>query len=77
MKKKQQTRRGRPPGSTGKARGAVLQFRVSDQENAGFGQAAELAGLTVSAWARERLRQMCRRELEEHGRIVPFLASHG
>jgi hypothetical protein len=65
--------RGRPPGSTGKAKTELLQLRVDQLEKQGFAEAAELAGIGVSAWARERLRQICRKELEQHGRKAPFL----
>ena len=71
MKKKQ---RGRPRGSTGRAKTGFIHLRVGEQEQQGFTEAAELAGLALSAWARERLRAVCRRELEENGRSVPFLS---
>ena len=36
------------------------------------------AGLALSAWVRERLRRVARKELQESGRAVPFLeTSHG
>jgi hypothetical protein len=38
-----------------------------------FRVAADLAGLALSAWVRERLRLAARRELEEAGKSVPFL----
>ena len=69
MKKK----KGRPRGATGKAKSDLIQLRVDTLEKEGFSQAAELAGIGISAWARERLRQICRRELESHGKAVPFL----
>jgi hypothetical protein len=67
-------KRGRPRGTSGKAKTGLLQLRVDTLEKQGFVQAAELAGIGISAWARERLRQVCRRELEEHGYAVPFLS---
>ena len=65
---------GRPLGSTGKAKGKLLQVRVDELEQLGFAKAAELAGIGLSAWARERLRIVCRRELEQNGQQVPFLS---
>jgi hypothetical protein len=72
MKTKQ--KRGRPRGATGKAKTDLLQIRVDSLERQGFTQAADLAGIGISAWARERLRQVCRRELTDHGVAVPFLS---
>ena len=65
---------GRPEGSTGKARDELIQMRVNAVEKQGFSNAAQLSGLTVSAWARERLRCICREELETAGQNVPFLS---
>jgi hypothetical protein len=70
-------RRGRPSGSTGKARSELLQIRVDALEKEAFEEAARFAGLTASGWARARLRTICRKELEQQGRSVPFLPSGG
>lgn len=51
----------------------LLQIRVQATEKEAFTKAAELAGLGVSAWARERLRRDARKELEEAGQQVPFM----
>jgi hypothetical protein len=68
-------KRGRPRGTvTGNAKAGVLHVRVDDLERDGFAEAARLAGLTTSAWARERLREVCRTELAKHGRKPQFLA---
>jgi hypothetical protein len=67
--------RGRPAGATGKAKQGFIHVRVDELEQEGFAEAAALAGLTVSAWARERLRQVCRKELQKNGKVVPFLPS--
>lgn len=56
-------------------RGQVLQIRLTEDEKQGFQQAAQLAGLPLSAWTRERLRLAAIRELESAGRKVPFAAS--
>jgi hypothetical protein len=67
-------KRGRPPGSTGKAKNDLLQLRVDELEKEAFQRAADLAGIGISAWARERLRQVCKRELESNGEKAPFLS---
>jgi hypothetical protein len=51
----------------------VLQLRLSDAEKAGFQTAAALGGISLSAWARERLRLAAIRELESAGQKVPFV----
>jgi hypothetical protein len=61
----------RKPADERKA--AVTQIRLLAVEKAGFEEAAELAGLSLSAWMRERLRTVARRELEEHGQRAIFL----
>ena len=55
-------------------RNKVIQIRLSDHEKRGFELAAERAGLSVSGWARERLRLASLRDLEGAGINVPFLA---
>jgi len=50
-----------------------LQLRVTDPEKEGFDAAAELAGLSLAAWVRERLRLAARKELAGAGESVPFL----
>lgn len=58
-----------------KARGRVerIGIRVEPDEKEAFEQAADLAGVPVSAWIRERLRRVARRELEDANREIPFL----
>src|SRR5262245_57764724 len=68
-------KRGRPIGSTAKAKGALMQFRADSLEKQAFYEAAALSGLTVSAWIRERLRRICQGELQAARRPVPFLDS--
>lgn len=60
-----------------KAKSQTLQIRLSQAEKDGFEQAAELAGIPVSSWVRERLRLSAIRELESAGRQVPFVAPLG
>jgi len=56
-----------------KAKSETLQIRLSTAEKDGFEQAAELAGIPISSWVRERLRLASIRELESAGRRVPFI----
>lgn len=50
-----------------------LNIRVAQAEKAAFDMAAEIAGIPLSAWMRERLRSACRKELIEAGLQVPFI----
>jgi hypothetical protein len=65
--------RGRPPKKKDAAKTRYLQVRVTDPEKAAFDAAADLAGLDMSAWVRERLRLAAREELEGYGKPVSFL----
>ena len=53
----------------------VVQFRMSDKEKEGFQCAAELAGISLSSWIRERLRSAAIRDLESAGQKIPFIDS--
>ena len=55
------------------AKAQVLQIRLTDNEKHGFQAAAELAGLPLSSWVRERLRLAAIRDLESAGRKIPFI----
>ncbi len=52
-----------------------VQFlmRLSKAEKDGFKMAAEIAGVGLSAWARQRLRSAATGELERAGMRAPFL----
>lgn len=50
----------------------TMRIRLDDAEREGFEKAAAISGITLSAWARERLRGAARRELTELGEQVPF-----
>ena len=73
MKTTKKTRRGRPPKGSGKIKSIRLDMRIHPAEKDGFRLAAELSGLELSAWIRERLRKVAREELEQAGQPVPFL----
>jgi uncharacterized protein (DUF1778 family) len=70
-------KRGRPPGATGKAKAQTVQIRMSDAEKLAFETAADLSGLSLSSWVRERLRRNAKAELEEARKPVPFLETPG
>jgi len=50
-----------------------LELRVKASEKQAFKAAADLAGISMAAWARERLRRATIRELEEASVRVAFL----
>jgi uncharacterized protein (DUF1778 family) len=52
-----------------------IELRVQFDEKDAFKEAAQLAGIPLSAWIRERLRRAARIELEEAGLKVPFVQS--
>lgn len=66
-------RRGRPPKKANQRKADYLDIRLGPTEKQAFKDAAELAGLDLSAWVRERLRGCSRKELESAGQIVAFL----
>ena len=51
----------------------LLEVRLQTTEKQAFKESAELAGLSMSAWIRERLRKVAKKELEEVGKKVAFL----
>ena len=51
----------------------TLQIRLQDAEKEAFERAAELAGISLSSWVRERLRAAAIRELEGIGQTAPFI----
>jgi antitoxin component of RelBE/YafQ-DinJ toxin-antitoxin module len=54
------------------ARSELLKVRIDGPEKQAFQEAADLAGIPVSAWVRERLRRAARIELMEAGRRSPL-----
>jgi hypothetical protein len=56
-----------------KKRANTLDVRLTAEEKQGFGMCAEIAGISLSDWVRERLRLSAIRELEGAGRKVPFI----
>jgi hypothetical protein len=70
MKKRQ---RGRPPKEAEHLRNEALLVRVETTEKKAFRDAAELAGVPLSTWVRERLRQVAVKELENAAQPIAFL----
>jgi hypothetical protein len=66
-------RPGRPKKSAASTQSEALPLRVQPSEKASFQQCADLAGVSLSSWVRERLRLAAIRELESAGRKVPFV----
>jgi hypothetical protein len=54
-------------------KGAYLEVRLEPVEKQAFRDAANAAGLPLSAWVRERLRRVARKELEEIGQPIAFM----
>lgn len=50
-----------------------IKVRLTADEKRAFEEAAEISGISVSAWMRERLRRAAVRELEEASRPIPFI----
>src|SRR5262249_39454894 len=68
-----QTRRGRLPKSPDKRKDQAFLLRMELAEKSAFAEAAELSGIPLASWMRERLRRAASIELEEAGRPVTFL----
>lgn len=56
------------------AKSERFHLRLSLEEKDAFSIAADLAGIPLSAWVRERLRLAAIRDLEGAGRSVPFVS---
>lgn len=67
-------KRGRPKNPKQSVKKHVLQIRLLEQEKRAFDEAARLSGLSLSSWARERLRTRARRELKAAGKKIPFIS---
>ena len=59
--------------ATDNRRSDSLLIRLQPSEKESFQQCADLSGVALSSWIRERLRFAAIRELESAGRKVPFL----
>lgn len=66
-------KRGAPAKAEEERKTALTQIRLLSAEKEGFEEAARHAGLSLSAWMRERLRTIARKELENYGEVPSFL----
>jgi hypothetical protein len=66
-------KRGRPPKEADQLKDESLLIRVGLDEKEAFKDAAELAGISLSSWVRERLRRNAIIELQEAARPIAFL----
>lgn len=55
------------------ARDVTVECRTTASERQAFQDAADLAGIGLSTWIRERLRQTAIKELEDAGRPIAFI----
>jgi predicted HicB family RNase H-like nuclease len=66
-------KRGRPPKEADQLKDESLLVRVGPDEKEAFKDAADLAGISLSSWVRERLRRNAIVELQEAARPIAFL----
>ena len=71
--KKSKPKRGRPPKEADRLRNKPMLINLEKTEKEAFKDAADLAGVSLSTWVRERLRQIASRELSKAARPVAFL----
>ena len=55
------------------SRSNTIQIRLTDEEKKGFDEAADIAGIPLSSWVREKLRMAATQELNRVGQRAPFL----
>jgi hypothetical protein len=67
------TKRRRPLKGQDRVKADYLDIKLGASEKETFKDAAELAGLDLSAWVKERLRMAAQKELEAAGLPVVFL----
>jgi hypothetical protein len=70
---KPKSKRVRTPKGSDTGKSEYLEIRLGAAEKQAFKDAADLAGLAVSAWVRERLRRIATKELQDAMRPVAFL----
>jgi predicted HicB family RNase H-like nuclease len=66
-------KRGRPPKDEDRLHSESLLVRLETTEKEAFRDAADLAGVSLSTWVRERLRQVAIRELQSAAQPIAFL----
>ena len=55
------------------SRSTTIQIRLTEEEKDGFDMAADIAGIPLSSWVRERLRMAATQDLTRVGQRAPFL----
>lgn len=60
-------------GTMGTGKTETIKIRLHADEKAAFQHAADVAGVSMSAWMRERLRKNALQELKEAGIMPEFL----
>jgi hypothetical protein len=70
---KSKNKGGRPPKNPDELRNEDLLVKLQADEKEAFKDAAQLAGVPLSVWVRERLRRVAIRELQEAARPIPFI----
>jgi uncharacterized protein (DUF1778 family) len=70
---KPKSKRVRTPKNSDHGKSEYLEIRLGPAEKQAFKDAADLSGLAVSAWVRERLRRIATKELQDASRPVAFL----
>jgi hypothetical protein len=71
--KKTKPKRGRPPKEAHRLKNKPMLINLEGSEKEAFKDAAELAGLSLSTWVRDRLRQIAVRELGKAARPIAFM----
>jgi uncharacterized protein (DUF1778 family) len=66
-------KRGRPKKSEDEKQTEYLDVRLTEAEKTGFKDAADLAGMPLSAWVRFALRQAATKALREAEKPIAFL----
>jgi hypothetical protein len=64
-----------PAKRKSETREGTLEVRLYESEKQAFQIAADLSGIPLSSWVRERLRRLATRELEEANHFNPMLPS--
>ena len=64
-------KRGRPKAASVKQE--YMELRLDTAEKEAFFKAAELAGMSLSGWVRDRLRRASKKELQDMDMPVAFL----
>lgn len=64
-------KRGRPKLDLSKSE--YMELRLDAAEKEAFVQAAQVAGMSLSGWVRDRLRRASRKELQDMDMPVAFL----